>query len=212
MVRRRKYRRLVIAKMLSAPVFLGLDSTAWTAIGSLAAAGTFVIAGIAAWIALRQVRQGRELAEEQARPYVIAFIEERPESSKMLNLVVRNIGQTAARKLRVTVDPPFIRAREDIEGHHFMDAVFLNETTDVLAPHAELSNFLDSAPERYAADLPGALTVTLRYKDRAGTELTDEYKLDFAAGRGDLRPDVHGLHHIAKTLRALAKKQGISSF
>ncbi|WP_069711848.1 DUF4259 domain-containing protein [Curtobacterium sp. ER1/6] len=83
---------------------------------------------------------------------------------------------------------------------------------DVLAPQAELSNFLDSGPERYATDLPGAFSVKLRYEDRAGTELTDEYKLDFTAGRGDLRPEIHGLHHIAKTLRAIAKKQGITHF
>ncbi|WIE72358.1 hypothetical protein [Curtobacterium sp. MCJR17_020] len=200
------------AILLTAAAFLGLGATAWTAIGALATAGTFLIALAAAWIALRQVKQARELAEEQARPYVVAYIEERPESSKMLSLVLRNIGHTAARKLQVSVDPPFVRAREDVGGHHFMDAVFLQETTDVLAPQAELSNFLDSGPERYATDLPGAFSVKLRYEDRAGAELTDEYKLDFTAGRGDLRPEIHGLHHIAKTLRAIAKKQGITHF
>jgi hypothetical protein len=193
---------------LAADVFLGLDTTAWTAVTALATCGLVLVGGGAALVALSQVKQGRQLAEEQARPYVIAFIEERPASSKMFTLVVRNIGNTAARKLRVTIDPPFVRAREDVGGHHFMDAVFLNEVTDVLAPHAELSNFLDSGPSRYATDLPGAFTITLRYQDRAGAELTDEYRLDFTAGRGDLSTENYGLHHIAKALRDIAKKSG----
>jgi hypothetical protein len=202
----------VHANPRAADTFLFMDSTDWTAIAALSTLGTFIIAAIAAWIALKQVKLARELAEEQARPYVVAFLEERPPLSRLYTLVIRNIGQTAARNLRVTIDPPFVRAREDVAGHHFMDAVFLNEVTDVLAPQGEIFNFLDDGPERYETNLPGAFTVTLRYEDRAGAQLVDEYKLDFTAGRGDLRVDNFTVHHVAKALQAIAKRIGAKNF
>jgi hypothetical protein len=51
--------------------FLALDSTAWSAIAALATVLTAATALVAAVVALRQLSNSRDLAEEQARPYVV---------------------------------------------------------------------------------------------------------------------------------------------
>lgn len=193
--------------------FLGLNEVAWVGITAIAALLTAAIAGAAAYFALKQLRQGRELSEEQARPYLVAFIDESEADRQILDFVIRNIGSTAARDIRVQIDPPYVRAKE-FESHEFMGATFIREATSILPPGAELRTLLDTTSDLFKAGESVGLpfTVGLSYRDRNDREISEDYILNPRYASGSLRADVHGVHHIAKTLRAMANGQGINSF
>ncbi|WJL97204.1 hypothetical protein QSU92_08620 [Microbacterium sp. ET2] len=56
------------------------------------------------------------------------------------------------------------------------------------------------------------LTATVTYEDRHAVTHSEAFVLDLAYLNEALWLDKHGLHHIAKTLRAMAQKSGINSF
>jgi hypothetical protein len=99
-----------------------------------------------------------------------------------------------------------------------MDANFIKGKTSVLAPAAELRTFFDSTADVDSATTAGNTDVSrpfelmLRYEDRLGKVIEEAFTIDMTERMGTLRTEVHGVHHIAKTLRAMAKKQGVTSF
>jgi hypothetical protein len=196
--------------------WLGLPSTAWDGIAAIATVAAFGVAVAGVVLVLRQVRQARDLAEEQARPYLVVVIEESAADWTFTDFVVRNIGQTAARDLRITIDPPYVRVNE-FEGNHFMDAAFFSKRTSVLPPDGEIRTYFDSSRNLTAAlvagdEATGPFTATLQYRDRLGSEITEAFDIDPYERMGTIRTDVHGLHHIAKSLRAWTSSQGINSY
>lgn len=199
--------------------WLGLTSTAWAGVAALATAAAVAIALGGAWLVLRQLKQARDLAEDQARPYLVPLFEESEANWTLIDFVVRNVGQTAAREVALTFDPPYVRANE-IEGYEFMSARFIRDTTPVLAPGGEMRTYLDSAkdlarrgkgPER-PLDTAQPFALTLRYQDRLGNVIEEQFAMDPSSKMGTVRMEVHGLHHIAKSLRAIARERGISNF
>jgi hypothetical protein len=201
---------------LVADKWLGLSSVAWDGIAAIATVAAFGAAVLGAFLVLRQLKQARELAEDQARPYLVATIEESAADWTITDFVVRNIGQTAARELTMTIDPPYVRAHELGEGNQFMDAAFIAGRTSVLPPGGELRTYLDSSNQMAKLKKnPGStprFTATLGYRDRLGKEITESFEIDPYERDGIIRTDVHGLHHIAKSVRAWTKSQGINSY
>jgi hypothetical protein len=192
--------------------FLWLSGTAWSAIAAIATAVAVLIAVLAAILAIRQLRLTRELEEEKARPYVIAFIDESQADRQILDFVVRNVGSTAARDLTVTLDPPYVRSSE-LVGNEFGRVRFLLEPVSMLPPGGELRNFMDTTRDISTSGRTRVpMTVRLEYKDRLGKTQEDSYVIDPFDRMGSVRTEILGLHSIAKTLRAIAKKQGINNF
>lgn len=199
--------------------WLGLSATAWSGVAALATATAVLVALGGAVLVLRQISQARELAEDQARPYLVPILEESGADWKLIDFVVRNVGQTAARNLTMTFVPPYIRANE-IEGYEFMTARFIGNTTPVLVPGGELRTFIDSAADivrlkkrdKSNSLVARPFTLTLRYQDRLGHEIEERFDMDVSLKMGTVRMEVHGIHHLAKSVRAMAKKQGISNF
>jgi hypothetical protein len=202
---------------LVADTWFGLSSTAWDGIAAMATAAAFAAAVVGALLVLRQLKQARDLAEEQARPYLVAMIEESAEDWTLADFVVRNIGQTAARDIAIALDPPYVRVHDLGEGNQFMGAAFISGRTSVLPPGGEIRTYFDSARELSAAmkgeiETTQPFTTTLRYRDRLGKEITESFEIDPYARLGTMRTDVHGLHHLAKTLRAWTKSQDVNNY
>jgi methylphosphotriester-DNA--protein-cysteine methyltransferase len=53
----------------------------------------------------RQIEAAERLAEDEARPYVVAYMESLPRNPQFVDLVVRNFGKTAATFVTVSIDP-----------------------------------------------------------------------------------------------------------
>jgi hypothetical protein len=78
--------------------------TDWlTAIGTV---GTLLIAAAAAIVAFRQLREARQLREDQAQPFVIVDVEPSAVSRHFINLIIRNTGRTLARDATIKFKPP----------------------------------------------------------------------------------------------------------
>ena len=204
---------LISVKQITAETFWGLTSSAWGAIGALASVATVLIALAAAIVALRQLRQGRGLAEEQARPYVVVSPERSEADANHLDLVLRNVGHTAARDVRIAIDPPYERVQPNFGGERFMDARIFHSAIPTMPPGFSIRMYLDDVGAHSKAnDHPSVYNINLEYKDRKSQLVRDTFVLDLDSYEGILTLQVHGLHHIASSLRAMAKEQGINSF
>lgn len=85
-----------------------------------AAIGTLVVAVVAALYAKRQVEsargsleEARALRREQAQPYVIVSLEASLASPRLIDLVIKNLGTTAAFDVQLTSDPALTRVKQD---------------------------------------------------------------------------------------------------
>lgn len=192
--------------------FWGLSTTDWTAIMAMLTAGLLVTAVAAAFYAGRQVRLGRQQAEdsrkaqtEASRPYVIVTLESAATGPPLFDLVAKNIGQRPAVEVSVILDPPPLRASEP-PGYELAKLKMLNQPVAVIAPGQELRTHYDSHGERQGRDdLPSSHRVTLRYRDTSGHEYVESAVLDIDALQGTLYGDVKTVHHVGKSLAEIAK-------
>lgn len=185
--------------------FLWFDQTGWSAISAIASVATFVGGLVAVLIAFIQIHSARKVHADQVRPYVIVDIEPNPAWWMLYDLVIRNIGETAAIDCRIQLDPRPMRTgetRQDSLG----DAKVLSEPIAMLAPGREIRIFFDSIAERIKTKLPMLYTATVTYKSHAtGDQWTEVYTLDVAALKGTENIDIYTIHHAAKALRDIQR-------
>lgn len=139
-----------------------------------AAWATFVILVVTAIFAGWQVIQARRLRREEMRPFVIVEYEFR---SVLIKIVVKNIGRTVARNVRINFDKPL----ESIQwkNRDFGELAILKHGIANLAPHQQVRIHFDVFPERVKAGLPLSYTATVEYADHEGRQLRpDVFVLD----------------------------------
>jgi hypothetical protein len=134
-----------------------------------------VLVGVAALIyAHRQIKQGRELRLEETRPHVAMFMEPHPSDWHLIELVVRNFGETAAHDVQFTfINPPTVAQYESEQsGMVHITEVALPETIPVLAPGQEWRTVWDSAPSRaeLGSSIDWRFTGTIKYFDAPAPE------------------------------------------
>jgi hypothetical protein len=132
-----------------------LGSGDWLAIAAWAA----LVFGLAVlgW-ANRQLKKNRQLRTEQVRPQVTMFMEPHPSDWHVIELVVRNFGQTAAHDIRFEfVNHPTVAAYEDaqFDGPPEVAELDLPSELPYLAPGQEWRTVWDSAISR--EELGGAI-------------------------------------------------------
>lgn len=176
----------------------------WAALGTV---GTFFIAAAAAVIALSQANEARQLRIEQAQPYVVAYMEQNPNTPILMELVIRNFGTTAARNIRITSTPTIRR----IDGDRAED-VWLPGEISILAPQQEWRTYWDSGATRTKDSVladENRHVVTLTYDGVKGTPQQDsESIIDWSAYVGGLYVDRKSVHHAAKSLKTIADFMG----
>jgi len=114
---------------------------------------------VAAWIALRQVREARRLREETHRPFVVVDVEA---DDFVFMLTVSNIGTSLARDVELSFDPPLESSIEHID---FSEIKMLTEGIATFAPGRVLRTLLDSATSRDQAKYPDVHYVRVTYAD-----------------------------------------------
>lgn len=197
-----------------ADTFWGLSSTAWTAFYTLLTAGLLLVAIAAALYARDQVRASRALQREATRPYVVVTVESSPIGWRVLDLVVRNIGQRPAYNVSVTLDPEPVRTNET-PGAPISEVRMLKEPIPMLAPGQELRTYYDQMEERLNSgrtDLPMSHDYTVEYdsqpehEERGNDHYRDRGVVDLNALGGAMQPDVLNIHHVARALRDIKKE------
>ncbi len=173
----------------------------WAAIAAWITATLAAVAGI---VAARQLRESRALRNEQAQPYVVAFLEPSAADESFIDLVIKNFGATAATDIKMRVDPSPRRA-PNMTGAQQED-LWLPSTIPTLVPQQEWRTYWDFIPRRVEAQLPASHKATVDFKDsRSKQSFTFSFDLDWHPfiNRGHLV--IYGPHHTAKALRAIEK-------
>jgi hypothetical protein len=121
----------------------------------------------------------KRLAEAQLNPYVIAVLENEPGDDSCFDLVVRNVGRSPARRVKINFDfhhgSPISKPVEE----HIRQVAFLNEEVSYLGPSQEIRAPLGTGTElqlskiwiaiAYDRDTPGA--EAQRFRDEFFLEL-----------------------------------------
>jgi hypothetical protein len=179
------------------------DLTAWTPddFGAASGVGTLLVAAGAAFIALRQLRQARELREEEAAPYIV--IDVLPGRGWMLDIAIENIGKTVGRNVRITFDPP-VSSTLDGQGYDLADWAPLNQVLDTFAPGRRLTALFDAGPARHQAGLPTKYDVKISCSDSRGRpQPTVHQVVDLAPLYGRMHIAEKGVHDLVKEVEKL---------
>jgi len=163
--------------------------------------------------AYRQLELAKTLREEKARPFVVVDIETAAgPGHPFTELVIRNIGETLARNVKITFEPP-LRTTLDDPRYSLASSALIKEGVPSMPPGREYRVLFEQMPDRYArTDLPRRYTVTVELSGRRGPEEPLTQILDLNIFYGVQSIENNGIHHIAKTLRSWAKSSGVSNF
>jgi hypothetical protein len=115
------------------------------------AAWAAILLGVVALVLInRQLKLNRRLAAERTRPQVAMFMEPHPADWHVIELVVRNFGQTAAYDIRFAfANPPTVAEYENAsDGYADVVELQLPRELPVLAPGQEWRMVWDSALDR----------------------------------------------------------------
>lgn len=200
--------------LMSDPTLLTWDITDWTAVTGLATVALFLTAVATAIVALRQLhneRQGRAddledarvARHETQRAYVSADFELNPGHDHVIDFVVRNSGQTAAKDVAFEWDIEPVRA---VDLHQPFSGVRLLHGIPTLAPGREIRILFDTTIERYnQQELPESYKLTVVYTDVFGAEHRDRFVLDTHLYVGANMVKSNGLHEVGEFLKAISK-------
>lgn len=165
------------------------NSGAWAAAASWA---TFVVLLVTLAYIARQVR-------EQFRPWVTVRFHFR---SIIAFIAVRNLGNTAARNLRIRFEPELASTQYEDVG----DVAMLTEETPVLVPGEERLILLDRVPKRLDTELPRRHTAYVEYRDHRGRRLsTEKFILDLGLLDGAQLPD-KGMHDLVEAVKKIGEQ------
>lgn len=138
------------------------------------AAWAAILLGVFALVfANRQIKHNRRLVTEQTRPNVAMFMEPHPADWHVIELVVRNFGQTTAYDIQFSFsNPPTVAEYENsADGYADITELQLPRELPVLAPAQEWRMVWDSALDRaeIGSGIESRFTGTVTYYDRPDT-------------------------------------------
>ena len=185
----------------------GQSVTDW--IAAIAMAVTALIALSALWFAWRQVLEAkaarelmREIEVERAQPYVVVFTEESAATNLAIDLVIKNFGPTAAKNVRVEIDPWPERAARSDGGARVGIPLF-----PVLAPGQEWRTSWVWAPDRKGSGLPDRHEGTVLFQGLRDADLSSPIVLDLSIYATREWIEVRGIHDAAQALRDIRDNQ-----
>lgn len=128
----------------------------WTAVGGIAAAAT-------ALVAIGTLLAASRDSKERTRPVIVVEYRIPPFPYMTLELVVRNVGASTARNIRVAFDPPLPDTGRQASFAPFVTRRYSQPIT-VLGPGQELSNAVhidEVNPSN--CDVPDDMNVSVEY-------------------------------------------------
>lgn len=180
-------------------------------ISAVSTALTLLIAVVAAVFARGQLveaskarKQTKKLELEKSQPYVVAYLEENGVGAEILDLVVKNFGQTAGRDVHLAFDPVLNRT-ETTGGEQ---PVGLPEVISFLAPGQEWRTVFDVMNERATRDdMPLTYKGVVTYEGIDGEALSSDVVIDLRPYKARIYTQVFGVHHAARALRDIRDNQ-----
>lgn len=157
---------------------------------------------IAALFARSQLKEARELREEQIRPFVVIDLDST--KKPFFDLVVKNIGTTMARNVEFHFDP----APQSTMSHAAPERLkMFSDGIATLPPGKEIRTLFDSGIKRYKSDLPDIYSVKVTYQDQvASRQFEESMHLDFGLYWNRLSVTRYDIHDIYKQLETMARE------
>jgi hypothetical protein len=150
----------------------GIEAEAWSA---AAAWSTLLVALVAARVAYGQLQEAARLRREQAQPYVVAFMEPSVADEVHVDLVLKNLGATAALDVQVHIEPQPRRAKQP----GLSEALEVPAALPVLVPGHEWRAFWDSIHQRKDSSLPDVHEAVVTFGDSIGKRHEYRFVLDW---------------------------------
>ncbi|MCV7298218.1 hypothetical protein H7J93_01025 [Mycobacterium barrassiae] len=185
-----------------------VSATGWTALAAWVAVMVLIAALVYAW---RAYQRARAQAEERTQPNVAMYMEPAANDWHLVELVVRNFGQTPAYNIRFEwAHPPTVGKYENGYEDRYVDIVPLNLPAEIpyLAPSQEWRIVWDSALDRrelgeaIASRFDGAVTYsdqpTSKGAKRAGRQFRSAAVLDWATLHPVERLELLTTHDLAR--------------
>lgn len=169
---------VAFAALTTLLIVAAVDS--WSAEGWSAGAAwvTAAIAVVAGSVAIEQLREARRIRREQAQPYLAVFTDgNNLVDARFIDLVIRNLGTTAAYDVDVEIHPAPQRAGGDGRAR----LVWMPDRIPVLVPGQEWRTFWDFAPRRATTDLPDRHEAVVTFNDSQRQRFELPYVLDWSS-------------------------------
>jgi hypothetical protein len=153
-----------------------ISATGWTALAAWVAVMVLIAALVYAW---RAYLRARAQADELLQPNVAMYMEPAANDWHLVELVVRNFGQTPAYRIRFEwAHPPTVGKYENVYEERYVDIVPLNLPAEIpyLAPSQEWRIVWDSALDRrelgetIASRFDGAVTYSDQPTNKPGSK------------------------------------------
>jgi hypothetical protein len=177
-----------------------VDTSIWTA--AALSIQTFIF-GAAAVFAYRQVREVRLTREDQTRPFVIVDFD--LSYPPFIDLVIKNIGKTMARRVRIQTDPPLASTFDkDRQSEPIAKLRVFTDEIPTMAPDREIRMLFDSFPQRVEQKLEDTYRVTVSYAGERGRSYVDEMILDLGIYENITYIERHTIHDVHKQLKRIA--------
>lgn len=179
----------------------------WNAAGWAAAAAWVTVGAaiVAIGVARRQLGESKHLRREQAKPYVVAYMESYSASPHIVKLVIKNFGNTAAHDVRVEITPTPQRT----DGSAGIEAVWVPDDIAMLVPGQAWETLWDFGPARGDEPrLPDRHEARITYIDLLAPGQSREEtraSLDWGQYKGRRWMTTYSEHDAAKALREIEK-------
>jgi len=185
-----------------------ISATGWTALAAWVAVMVLIAALVYAW---RAYQRARAQSEELLQPNVAMFMEPAANDWHLVELVVRNFGQTPAYGIRFEwAHPPTVGKYENVYDERYVDIVPLNLPAEIpyLAPSQEWRIVWDSALDRrelgetIASRFDGAVVYSDQPANKPGKRAGNQFRsaavLDWATLHPVERLELLTTHDLAR--------------
>lgn len=162
---------------------MAMDTVSWSAtFAGISALAAIVTAGIAGWSLVGSRKDSRD----RTRPLVVASLRKGPTMSHGVSyLVVENAGQSVARNVEVSFDPPLPAYETTNDGQPAVVAPFLRKRygspITMIAPGQRLKNvysYIAMGVNGNVEPVPDQVTILVRYIDDHRRRYEDSFPLD----------------------------------
>lgn len=181
---------------MAVEALLGWEASTWSA---AAAWLTALVAVVAVIVATNQLREAARLRSQQAQPYVVVQLRPSEAGDEFLELVVANLGATAARDVQIAIEPEPMRSEPTGP-----EPVLYPTQIPTFVPGQTWATFWDVSIRRQE-HLPDLHVATVDFTDPLRKHHRETFTLDWALERQRGAIRVRGQHHQAEAIRDMVK-------
>ncbi|HOK88334.1 MAG TPA: hypothetical protein PK404_05825 [Fervidobacterium sp.] len=117
----------------------------------------------------------RKMCEAQTEPKISLSIQPREEYIKLLDMIVENIGQGPAYRVKFEVNPDF----EFVKGYFLSQLGFVKNGVAYFAPKQKIEFFLTNIAEGFNDKVNIEIKIKVTYSSKTGKRYEDEYIISF---------------------------------